>query len=260
MLLAALLVLASARPLLLRAQQSPPGTTPPSIDTTSTTTSAVVTTQTVTMNGQQVGEVMINGNVVMRLAGTTGGYSAGDRAMLVAGRLQSLLAQGYTWNEVRVDTVNHQSVLMLGDQLLVTVNPADAQINRTTTRTLAQSWQSSLQVALRPGATTGTTVGTGTTGGTTVAGSQEQWPDWSNAKTKIVPIVSLGTPGVQIGAAQIKGPGERVDTVRAVLQLDLTFKKAARIRAFVPSTSLTSLHRVQGVAVSALLQYSLFKF
>ncbi|MHB9024618.1 MAG: hypothetical protein ACYC7E_10650 [Armatimonadota bacterium] len=244
-LLAALLVLAFARPLLLRAQTSPPGTTPPAIDAAAAS-EPVVTTRMATLNGRAVGEVLINNRVVMRLAATRG-YTAGERATLVAERLRSLLAQGHTWNDVRASTMDNRPVLMVGNNRLVTILPADAQVHNMTASNLAQSWTSSLQVALRAS-------------GTVVAGSEEQWPDWTTARTKIVPIISLGTPGVQIGAAQIKGPAERIDAVRGVLQLELTFQNAVRIKAFVPSSSLTSLNRVQGVAVSALLQYSLFRF
>ncbi|HEY3417463.1 MAG TPA: M48 family metalloprotease [Armatimonadota bacterium] len=96
---------------------------------------------------------------------------------------------------------------------------------------------------------------TGTTGGTPSA-----WPSWEDIDRKIVPIVSLGTPGVRLGLAQVTGPRERVDDVKAVLQIDAEFQKAARIKVFVPSNSLTSLHRVQGTAVTALIQYTAFKF
>lgn len=95
---------------------------------------------------------------------------------------------------------------------------------------------------------------------TTVAATQEIWPDWSYARTKIVPIVSLGTPGIGIGFAQVTGPADRVDTVRAVVQLDAEFKHVARARVFVPSRQLVGLDRVQGVAVTAVLQYGLFRF
>ncbi|MHB9132237.1 MAG: M48 family metallopeptidase [Armatimonadota bacterium] len=86
------------------------------------------------------------------------------------------------------------------------------------------------------------------------------WPSWTNAETKIVPILSVGTPGVSIGFAQVTGPAERVNKVRAVLQLDATFKSIGRVKAFVPSDSYTDLRRVQGTAVTALLQYNAMKF
>ncbi|MHB9025543.1 MAG: M48 family metalloprotease [Armatimonadota bacterium] len=96
--------------------------------------------------------------------------------------------------------------------------------------------------------------------GTTVAGAQSDWPSWDDTERKIVPIVSLGTPGLRLGLAQVTGPRDRVDDVKAVLQIDAEFQKAARIKVFVPSNSLTSLHRVQGTAVTMLIQYTAFKF
>lgn len=90
--------------------------------------------------------------------------------------------------------------------------------------------------------------------------ARNQWPDWTNTTTKIVPIVAVGTPGIRLGAAQVTGPRDRVGQVDAVLQLDVVFQRVARVRVFIPSTSYTRIDRVQGVAVSALLQYGLFSF
>lgn len=88
----------------------------------------------------------------------------------------------------------------------------------------------------------------------------ESWPAWDVPKTKIVPIVSLGTPGVQIGFAQVTGPEKRVNDVKSVVQLDASFQRTARMMIFVPSSQFPGLNRVQGVAVTALLQYGLFQF
>ncbi|OPZ80708.1 MAG: hypothetical protein BWY76_03279 [bacterium ADurb.Bin429] len=65
---------------------------------------------------------------------------------------------------------------------------------------------------------------------------------------------------MRLGAAQVIGPQERINQVEAVFQVDLEFQRAARVRVFIPSSSLTGLNRVQGTAVSALLQYELFRF
>jgi len=89
---------------------------------------------------------------------------------------------------------------------------------------------------------------------------EEEWPDWADPKDKIVPIFSIGTPGVRIGAAQVTGPAERVDKVKSVVQIDARFKKAAQVYIYVPSSELDGMNRVQGVAVTALLDYKLMKF
>ena len=90
--------------------------------------------------------------------------------------------------------------------------------------------------------------------------SRENWPEWTNIGSKNVPILSVGTPGLQLGVAQVTGPKGRVERVRAVFQLDAEFQRLARVRAFIPSESMTSLGRVQGVAVSGLLQYQVMHF
>lgn len=86
------------------------------------------------------------------------------------------------------------------------------------------------------------------------------WPNWTSTPgTKIVPIVSAGTPGLRLGLAQVSGPKTLVTRVQAVLQLDADFK-SVRVKMLVPSDSLTSLRRVQGTAVTAVLQYELMDF
>lgn len=85
------------------------------------------------------------------------------------------------------------------------------------------------------------------------------WPQWTNPTSKIVPIVSAGTPGVRLGIAQVRGPKRQVDRVRAVLQIDGDFK-SVRAKILVPSDSLTDLRRVQGTAVSGVAQYRLVTF
>ncbi|MHB9106808.1 MAG: hypothetical protein ACYDCO_07110 [Armatimonadota bacterium] len=89
---------------------------------------------------------------------------------------------------------------------------------------------------------------------------KEEWPEWTDTKEKIVPIVSVGTPGVRIGAAQVTGPAERVEQVKSVVQLDARFKKTAQVYLYIPSSELAGLNRVQGVAVTALLDYKLMGF
>jgi len=89
---------------------------------------------------------------------------------------------------------------------------------------------------------------------------EEEWPEWTDPKDKIVPIFSIGTPGVRIGAAQVTGPAERVEKVKSVVQIDARFKKAAQVYIYVPSSELDGMNRVQGVAVTALLDYKLMRF
>ena len=74
--------------------------------------------------------------------------------------------------------------------------------------------------------------------------------------TKVVPILSVGT-GKYIGAVQVVGPTEQVDKVKAVAQLEGTFNGIARANALIPieSLSVSNLSRVQGVRVSATIDF-----
>ena len=76
--------------------------------------------------------------------------------------------------------------------------------------------------------------------------------------TKVGPILSVGT-GKYIGAVQVVGPTEQVDKVKAVAQLEGTFNGIARANALIPieSLSVSNLSRVQGVGVSATIDFKL---
>lgn len=236
----------------LHAQQSttnPPGdavTTP--VATTPTTTAPQVSARTTTVKNQEVGEVLVGDTVVVRLTGNLGGFTPGERAQVVASRLTNSLSQGHTVKDVRTTRAGNDYAIYMGNNLLVTADPSAAQTQGLTAAQLAGQWQTNLQTALAA------------TDGPVVAGSQESWPAWTNPGNKIVPIVSAGTPGIQLGAAQVVGPQERIDQVKAVFQVDVEFKRTARVHVFIPSSNLTGLNRVEGTAVSALLQYTIFKF
>ncbi len=76
--------------------------------------------------------------------------------------------------------------------------------------------------------------------------------------TKVVPIVSLGS-GSYIGAVQVVGPKAQVDKVKAVGQLEGSFVKVARVKAMIPidATSISNINRVEGVGVSAIVDFKL---
>jgi hypothetical protein len=213
-----------------------------------TTTVPQVSARAATVNNMPVGEVMIGDVTVLNISRPAGGYTALERANIVAGRLTTLLNQGFTWNDVQVGRMNGETVLLMGNNLLVTADSVEARAMNISTQQLAQGWQQNLRAALNPTPTTA------------VAGTTESWPTWTNPATKIVPIISLGTPGVSLGGAQVTGPADLVNQVKSVVQLSVVFQRTARVFAFVPSSEIAGLQRVQGVAVSALLQYQLVKF
>ncbi len=77
----------------------------------------------------------------------------------------------------------------------------------------------------------------------------------TGAATKVVIIISpIGNK--HIGAAQVTGPEEAVEKVKAVVQLETSFMdKMFRIRAMVPieGDDPSNFSRVKGVAVSAVI-------
>jgi len=84
--------------------------------------------------------------------------------------------------------------------------------------------------------------------------------------TKVVPILSVGVGlaapgGAYIGAAQVQGPKAAIDKVQAVAQIEGSFMSAVRLRGLIPVDSLNplpgKLHRVYGVGVTALVDFSL---
>jgi hypothetical protein len=81
----------------------------------------------------------------------------------------------------------------------------------------------------------------------------------SEESTKVVPIVSVGS-GTAIGAAQISGPQAKVESTKAVAQLELRFRDRVRVDVLIPIDSANPLERfrrVQQVGVSAVIDYKL---
>ncbi|MBO4548030.1 MAG: hypothetical protein J5758_02335 [Abditibacteriota bacterium] len=82
----------------------------------------------------------------------------------------------------------------------------------------------------------------------------------TKSATKVVIILSLGD-GKEIGMAQVTGDKERVDRVKAVLQLESnkTFGTPLRLRGLVPvdKKSAKGAARVEGVGVSAIIDIRL---
>jgi len=72
--------------------------------------------------------------------------------------------------------------------------------------------------------------------------------------TKVVPILSMGTGGY-IGAVQVVGPKAQVDKVKAVGQLEFKFSKKGLIP--IDSINITNVNRVEGVGVSAVIDFKL---
>lgn len=72
--------------------------------------------------------------------------------------------------------------------------------------------------------------------------------------TKVVPIVTAGREG-HVGACQVTGTKELLDTVSAVVMLESDYHGNIRIKAMIPSNSKNpfKFNRVHGVGVSAII-------
>jgi hypothetical protein len=81
-------------------------------------------------------------------------------------------------------------------------------------------------------------------------------------QTKVVPIITVGS-GTYVGAVQVAGPEEAVNTVKAVAQIEGDFRSGDfRIRALVPINTknpgdLKNVERVEEVGVTALIDINI---
>jgi len=199
--------------------------------------------RTRTWGDREEGEVMVNGAVVMRIRSAAGGFSATQRAEAVAARLNRAFRADTGWGDFRVGKVNNEmAVLTTQGRLIVTADRFHAQVNGTTPTLLARAWHSNLVQALG--------------GETAPEAPVSPEVNWERQDEKVVPIFSIGTPGVSIGAARVVGPKVEVAKVKAVAQIEAEFKDVVRAHIYVPVSAISMRpQRVQGVSVSALIDY-----
>jgi len=223
--------------------------------------------------GRLVGQVLMNDQVVITLRTEAGGYTPAQRAETVASRLDAALSAGVTAADFRTRPITDGTGLYADSRLIVAAYQPEADAAVVADhRQLATMWRDGIVQAMGGGApppaegtapAEGTTPADGTTpaAGPGTSGRTDYYPNWSADERKVVPIISIGTPGVRVGAAWVAGPKVQVDKVAAVGQLDLDFKGLAHIRAFIPTTSLNvvKLDRVQGVSVWALADVRILK-
>lgn len=89
-----------------------------------------------------------------------------------------------------------------------------------------------------------------------------QHHDTPQISTKVVPIISGGINSRKaIGAAQVMGPRNLVQKVKAVAQIDQDlFGREVKIRAMIPIESkdiVKDIRRVEGVGVSGIVDLKL---
>lgn len=217
---------------------------------------ATATSRAVTIDNREVGEVLVDGRVVIRIRQAAGGYSPAKRAESVADRLNDAIEANTSPDRVRIRYAAGQPVVAAGNQDIITVTRAEAQAAGSSQDGLARAWADNVRQALG-GAPAESTPSTSST-----TASNANYAEWEGQANKVVPILSAGTPGISIGAARVTGPQAKVDQTKAVAQIEAEFRGVARIRAFIPVSDLniTRPRRVQGVSVNALIDMRVVGF
>ncbi len=212
-----------------------------------------------TRDGRRVGEVVIGNSAVIVLRTTESGRSPLERAEIVANRLRAALAAEAKPEQVQVRSVRSTPTVYVSDMPIVPVSKQEAKANRATPAGLAKRWRDNLVLAL--GGKAGEKAAPTATPPAPVS-VQTAATDWNSTAQKWVPIFSLESEGVYLGAAQVAGPKSQVEKVKGVAELRLNVEGFARVYAYVPvsTISVSKLSRVQGVSVWAVGDLALAKF
>jgi hypothetical protein len=196
----------------------------------------VATAQRVSVDGAEVGEVVIGDEVVFRIRTSAGGLSPYERAQVVAERLNELMREPIQPGSVKSAVAGGQGMVLIGDQLVITADQAHAALNNTTPIQLATLWALQLEKAV------------------TKSGLVE-----TPLAEKVVPIVSIGS-GTRIGGALVTGSKDKVDEVRAVAQVEGDFGSSVRVRILVPVSTedvVKEIRRVPETSVIGLVDIKL---
>ncbi|MGC9319890.1 MAG: hypothetical protein ACP5KN_17795 [Armatimonadota bacterium] len=217
------------------------------------------------IGGTTVGEVLVNDQVVIRMRTKAGGFTAPERAMIIAERIRDWTAGPFSPYDLAIREGAHGAAeLRAHGKLIFTVNPQEAEALGSTAMGLARAWHDNIMMALGvarsdiPAPATGAAEAAGTqAAGGDVGGVQAttQWQPPEPYDSKIVPIVSV-LEGVKVGAARVNGPESKVDQVAACAQLETKFQDFLEIDVYVPITTNEpgpgGLNRVQQVGVTGL--------
>ncbi|MEA3247530.1 MAG: hypothetical protein U9Q74_15360 [Gemmatimonadota bacterium] len=235
------------------------------------------------IEGQAVGEVIVNERPVIRMRTDAGGFTAAERATIVAERLRDWVSGSFSPYDIKVRQGEYGAAeLRAHGNMIVTVNPQEAAALGSTATGLANAWRDNIMLALGvahanlpeydTGAETpGTAVAEGgeevsaagegvAEAGEQVAGGEGEqataaWTPAEQYTDKIVPIISVAE-GTKIGVARVNGPRSRVDQVEACAQVETHLRDFLEVDLYVPITTNEpgpgGLNRVQQVGVTAL--------
>ncbi len=92
--------------------------------------------------------VRVGGVEVFRLQTAYEGKDPFQRADLAAAKLNALLGKGLKPQEVKNVVKRGRDVIVARDEVILTIDPFTARLNRTNTRTLASRWAKSLRIGL----------------------------------------------------------------------------------------------------------------
>ena len=108
-----------------------------------------ITSRETVLNGKKVGEVLVSGQVAVRLRTTFDGLPPLQRAEQTAARLKRAIATpGFHPSSIRVGTVTDGVALIAVDKVLCIADGPQAQMLNTTPTKLALAWAASLKKAL----------------------------------------------------------------------------------------------------------------
>ncbi|MGD9494786.1 MAG: hypothetical protein AB7Y46_00620 [Armatimonadota bacterium] len=208
-----------------------------------------VSSRAAMIGGQRVGEVVIEGTIVIRMRTDAGGFTAPERAEMIANRFQRWFSGPFSPYDLRVrETAGGSAELRAAGMLLATANPQEAALVGSTALGLAQAWHDNVMMALGVG-------GPGGAAGATAATRGGEWTPSEPYGDKFVPIISV-LEGVRVGMARVNGPESKLDQVNAVAQLETRFRDFLEIDIYVPITTDRpgpgGLDRVQQVGVTGI--------
>lgn len=98
--------------------------------------------------GREVGEVLINRQVVLRVRASAGGLSPFQRAAIIAGRLAACAGDACPPESIFPDVINGSIAVSWRGELMATVDAAHAKLNNTSQYLLAKVWADNIRRAL----------------------------------------------------------------------------------------------------------------
>ncbi len=242
----AVMALLSAVLLVTAADEEPPVTDEPSVDEPAPqeeTPLHLATANAAVIDDIQVGELLVDGNLVATLYTLTPDLTGFGRAEIASDRLNALFESEFAVGDIQTLQQNGIWVLAIGDQSIATATVVDAEAYGTSAQDLARSWRENLVTILFPDARI----------------YEEEEEDYDTWENKIVPLLALGS-GLRLGAVQVTGPKARIDECKAVVQLEGKFLDGKfRARALVPvgETDFKDIDRIPKVGVTGLVDVKL---